>query len=214
MLKAIDVLKQKPLLQLFTVYLRFLIGSAFVIAAIGMGKLSDPIPIMNSDSYPIDASTPPIILFFKVMSESGIYWKFIGWSQIVAGALLMTQKYAKLGALIFFGLILNIFVITLSYNFKGTPYITGLMLFASIYLIIWDMRSFQFLFREEGIIKKLPLNIAHSSYWCVLGVIMLLSAILMSVVKTAVFTTLATLFIEGLLGLVLFFLKKHKKRLE
>ncbi len=85
------------------------------------------------------------------------------------------------------------------------------MLFASIYLIIWDIRSFQFLFREEGIIKKYPLNIAHSSYWYVLGAIMLLSAILMSIVKTAVFTTLATLFIEGLLGLVLFFLKKHKK---
>jgi hypothetical protein len=38
MLAFIDHWKQKSFLQIFTIYLRYLIGGAFVIAAFGMGK--------------------------------------------------------------------------------------------------------------------------------------------------------------------------------
>ncbi|HET6668759.1 MAG TPA: hypothetical protein VFH15_00875 [Pyrinomonadaceae bacterium] len=38
----------------------------------------------------------------------------------------------------YFPLILNIFVITVSMHFTGTPVITGLMLLANIYLLCWD----------------------------------------------------------------------------
>jgi len=33
---------------------------------------------------------------------------------------------------------LNVFFITISYDFRGTPVVTGLMLLATVYLLIWD----------------------------------------------------------------------------
>ena len=46
----------------------------------------------------------------------------------MAGLLLLTQRYALLGALAYVSIMANILVITLSYDFGGTPIITGLLL--------------------------------------------------------------------------------------
>ncbi len=211
MLNIIDRLKQNNILQLFTIYLRYLIGSAFIIAAIGMGKLNGTSNLLNSQNFPMDESTPPIILFFKVMSESGLYWQFIGWTQIVVGILLLTQRFAKLGALIFFGLILNIFVITISYEFKGTPIVTGLMLLATTYLLLWDAKSFQFLFRKKGVLEESRLKIADHSFWGWLGVIMVISIIFLTIMKANMFINLGVIFLEGLIGLLVFFIRKRKR---
>jgi hypothetical protein len=75
--------------------------------------------------------------FFEVLYQTGLYWQFIGWAQLLAGFLLMTQRYAKLGALVNFPILLNVFVITISMEFGVTPLITGLMLAANLMLLIW-----------------------------------------------------------------------------
>lgn len=211
MLDFIDYWKSKTFLQVFTIYLRYLIGGAFVLAAIGMGKLDGNSNLLNSMAQPIQ-NLQPIQQFFRVMTESGLYWKFIGWSQIIAGVLLITQRYAKTGALIFFGMILNIFIITLSYDFKGTPVITGLMLLASIYLLLWDVRSLQFLFMEEGQLTRLPLQIMDRRYWTVLGLIMIFSIVIVMMLKRNLFLQLIIPFAEGLAGFIYFFTIHRKKR--
>ena len=53
---------------------------------------------------------------FETLYQSGLYWKFIGISQLIAAFLLMTQRFSKLGALSFFPIILNIFFIYLERN--------------------------------------------------------------------------------------------------
>ena len=211
-LLRLDQLKQKSFLQIFTIYVRYLIGGAFIIAAIGMGKLGGPkVDIMGASAAPLNDSISRIALFFKVMQESGLYWSFIGWSQIIAGVLLISQRFSKLGAAIFFGLILNIFIITLSYDFRGTPVITGLMLLATTYLIVWDLRSFLFLFQPEGTLVKSQLHIADNSYWTWLGAIMIISALTLALLQIVATIILLLLFLEGLIGFILFFaLKKHK----
>lgn len=212
-LSFIDTCKQYNFLQIFTIYLRYLIGGAFIIAAIGMGKLGGiPVDLMGASATPLNEDIPRITLFFKVMQESGLYWNFIGWSQIVAGALLVSQKFSKLGAVIFFGLILNIFIITLSYDFRGTPIVTGLMLLATIYLIAWDLRSFFFLFKSEGTLIKPQLVIADKTYWIWLGGLMIVSVLILGIIQIDTILALPILFLEGLIGFILFFaLKKHKK---
>ena len=72
------------------------------------------------------------------MYQSGLYWQFIGVGQLLAGLLLMTQRYARLGALLFLPIVANIFVITLSFDFGYTPVITGLMLLANLLLVGWE----------------------------------------------------------------------------
>ncbi|HEX2211084.1 MAG TPA: hypothetical protein VHG93_25600 [Longimicrobium sp.] len=76
--------------------------------------------------------------FFDVLYRSGPYWRFIGAAQVVAGLLMLMPRTATLGAVIFAPVIANIFVITLAYDFNGTPVITGMMLLATVYLLCWD----------------------------------------------------------------------------
>jgi hypothetical protein len=85
----------------------------------------------------ISAQTP-IGYFFEAMYQSGAYWRFLGWSQLVAGVLLLVPATSTVGAILFFPIILNIFVITVSLHFTGTPVITGMMLLASTFLLCWD----------------------------------------------------------------------------
>jgi uncharacterized membrane protein YphA (DoxX/SURF4 family) len=80
----------------------------------------------------------PVGFFFEALYRTGFYWRFLGLCQLAAAALLLVPRTATLGAVVYFALILNIFVITVSVGFVGTPFITGLMLLASVYLLCWD----------------------------------------------------------------------------
>jgi hypothetical protein len=154
----------------------------------------------------------PIQQFFRVMTDSGLYWKFIGWTQIVAGFLLMTQRFARLGALIFFGLILNIFIIMLAYEFKGTPAITGLKLLATMYLLVWDLRSLQFLVRDDVQPVRLSLPVIQSPYWMWLGILMFITIVSFAVLSPNIFIELGVPFIEGLIAFIVYFTMGNKFR--
>jgi hypothetical protein len=69
------------------------------------------------------------------MYRTGFYWRFLGLRQLATALLLLIPRTATLGALVYFPLILNIFVITVPLHFQGTPFITGLMLLANLYLL-------------------------------------------------------------------------------
>ena len=75
--------------------------------------------------------------FFDALYKTGVYWRFIGVAQLLAGVLLLIPRTQALGAVLYFPLILNIFLITVSMRFQGTPFITGAMLLANIYLLCW-----------------------------------------------------------------------------
>ncbi len=85
-------------------------------------------------------------LFFEVLYRSGPYWRFLGLAQVVAGLLVLSRTTATLGALAFFAIMLNVFFITVSYDFRGTPVVTALMLLATVYLLLWDYHRLRGLF--------------------------------------------------------------------
>jgi hypothetical protein len=205
-LQRIDKCKQQPVLQIFTIYLRYLIGAGFVIAAFGMGKFSGQELLISAPGQSIE-KLEPLQQFFKVMATSGLYWNFIGITQVIAGGLLMTQRFAKLGAVIFFPLILNIFVITISYNFKGTPVVTGLMLLATIFLLMWDLDSLQFIFRtarSDNFFKSSVLSVMIHPLWTATGVIMLIMIITMALLKVSVLVHFVSAFVIGLLAFLIY----------
>ena len=88
----------------------------------------------------------PVGFFFEAFYRSGFYWNFIGACQLGAAALLLVPRTATLGALAYFPIILNIFVITFSMGFRGTPFVAGLMLLANLYLLCWDYDRLKCLF--------------------------------------------------------------------
>ncbi|GAB3934764.1 hypothetical protein [Mucilaginibacter myungsuensis] len=136
----ISRLKQNLLLQVFTINLRYLLGSAFVYASIfkinGIRFMPKP-----TEGTPINTLSH----FFEAMYQAGVYWHFIGWGQLIAGFLIMSQSFSTLGAVAFFPLILNIFVITISFNAPNILLVTTLMLFANTYLLIWDWNRLKFI---------------------------------------------------------------------
>lgn len=118
----------------FTLFTRILLATAFIPTGMVklMGERFTLIPVGN-----------PIGDFFEAMYQTGFFWRFIGLAQIVAAVLLLIPRFAHLGAAIFLPIIINIFVITLSLNFAGTPVVTGLMLLAVTWLCVWDFHRFR-----------------------------------------------------------------------
>ncbi len=141
-------LKSKILPQLLVICTRYLIGAAFVFAAV--------VKIQGKRFTTMDGINEPINSawhMFETLYQSGLWWKVMGLGQLIAGLLLMTQRYAKLGALMFLPIISNVFVITLSYDFRGTPVITGLMLLANIMLVLWDWDEVKILVNKTPVLS-------------------------------------------------------------
>lgn len=121
--------RRNPLMQRFTSFNRLLLGIAFI--APGLTKVfGNRFTVLGLDS--------PVGFFFEAMYRTGFYWRFLGLAQIIASLLLLIPRTASFGAVAFFPIILNIFVITVSLKFTGTWVITGLMLLANLYLLCWD----------------------------------------------------------------------------
>jgi uncharacterized membrane protein YphA (DoxX/SURF4 family) len=121
--------KGNRFLKIFTVLTRILLALGFLPSGITK-VLGNRFTILGIDN--------PVGFFFEAMYRTGFYWRFLGLCQLAAAALLVIPGTATIGAILYFPLILNIFVITVSLHFTGTPFITGLMLLANLYLLCWD----------------------------------------------------------------------------
>ena len=159
-------IKNKIIPQIFIIYTRYLIGAAFVFASLIKLK-GNRFTSESGELNPINSAWH----FFETMYQSGLYWKFIGLAQLIAGFLLLTQKFSKLGAVVNLPIILNIFIITLSYYFAYTPLITGLMLLANLMLIIWDWNELKILFNLNPDIDK-NTRLEHDYIWQILGLLL------------------------------------------
>jgi hypothetical protein len=82
-------------------------------------------------------TTDPVGYFFDAFFRAAGYYRFVGAAQLLAALLLLHPSTSPLGAVIYFTIALNIFVITLAVDFAGTEVVTGLMTLASLYLLCW-----------------------------------------------------------------------------
>ena len=114
---------------------RLVIGTRILLCA---GFLPTGVVKLLGRPFTIIDTANPVGLFFHAMHQTGLYWQFLGATQILASLLLLIPRTAHLGAMMFFPVMLNIFVITVSMEFKGTPVVTGLMLLATLLLLAWD----------------------------------------------------------------------------
>lgn len=131
--------RESPFLYRFTLFTRILLAAGFI--PTGMVKLL-------GERFTLISPETPIGAFFEAMYQTGLYWRFLGAGQLVAGLLLLVPRTAHLGAAAFLPIILNIFVVTVALSFTGTPVVTGLMLLAVVYLVAWDYHRFRPLLTE------------------------------------------------------------------
>lgn len=138
--KIISKLKQNIILQIFTILLRYSFGASFVFSSIFKIEVIRFTP-ESGKNEPINS----LAHFLETMYQSSVYWNFIGWGQLTVGFLLMSQIFSTIGAVAFFPVIINIFVITISFDSTNVLIITFLMVFGTIYLLLWDWNKVKFI---------------------------------------------------------------------
>jgi hypothetical protein len=116
-------------LQLFTAFTRVLLAIGFIPPSIPK-ILHRPFTILP-DSHPVGH-------YFNALYQTGFYYEFIGWTQLIAALLLLFPRTAHIGALMFLPIIANIAVLTTSVGFVGTWLITILMCLAAAWLVAWE----------------------------------------------------------------------------
>jgi uncharacterized membrane protein YphA (DoxX/SURF4 family) len=208
----IALYKQKRWANIFVIYLRYLIGATFVFSSIpkilGERFLTD-----NCESAPIN-SFPH---WFETLYRSGIYWNFLGWGQLLAALLLMTQLFATLGAVAFLPIVLNVFFISITYELGiGLPVIAGLLLLANIFLLVWDYNKLRVLLipdsNKDLIIENQYNEFFNNMFWAYLGVIIFATTVVYVLIYDR--NPIAWFFIcvsEGLVGLI-YMNRKYKKQ--
>jgi hypothetical protein len=210
MIGIIDTIRSYIFFKLLTIYLRYLIGFAFVFASVVkiQGKRFTSIP-----------PTEPIGYFFEAMYQTGYYWNFLGWCQFIAGALLVTQRFATIGAFVFLPIILNVFMITHSIDFGlGTPLITTLMLLGTVYLLMWDYRKWVILFyKDQHVYVDLRAepkdNFTEDPLWAITGILFVVFSTIPWIFNWEYFSAWVILMITtGVAALVLVFIRHRTGR--
>ena len=128
-------------LVLFTGVTRVLLALAFVPS--GLVKLLG----QRFTTLPV---TTPVGHFFDGFFAAPEFYRFVGAAQLGAALLLLFPWTAALGAALYLPIIVNIFVITVAVDFRGTQVVSGLMLLANMYLLAWDYD------RWKGLLPKSP----------------------------------------------------------
>ena len=147
----------------------------------------------------------PIGYFFEALFRSGMYWNFLGWGQLIAAILMMSQLFATLGNLIFFFIITNIFFITVSMHFTGTWLIALLMLFASTCLLLWDANRLQYIISKKGF-----LEISHdvtlpeaSKIWQISGILLFVESVSYTLIDNAIKSNHLQLFFVFFIAIIM-----------
>lgn len=123
-----SVVRRRPL-QLFTASTRVLLAVGFI---------PPSIPKILHRPFTVLPDSNPVGHYFNALYQTGFYYEFIGWSQIIAACLLLIPRTSHLGVLMFLPIIVNISVLTTSVGFKGTWLITIFMSIAAVWLTAWE----------------------------------------------------------------------------
>ncbi|MFN0106627.1 MAG: DoxX family protein [Bryobacteraceae bacterium] len=121
-------LRRNRWLRWFAVFCRIALALGFIPAAIVK---------MTGERFTGLPSNNPLGHYFDALHLTGYYYTFIGISQLMAALLLLIPRAALTGAIFYFPIILNIFVLTHATRFDGTRIVT-LMLLANVFLLVWD----------------------------------------------------------------------------
>jgi len=109
--------------------------------------------------------TSAIGAFFEAMYQTGLFWRFIGAVQVVAGLLLLVPRVAHIGALMFLPVICCIAVLTVALDFGLTEVVTAAMLGAVLYLCLWDYDRFRGLLTSRPLEAQLGIPVLRLDRW-------------------------------------------------
>lgn len=120
--------------------------------------------------------------YLEALYHTGYYYTCIGVFQVLAAVLLLIPRTATLGAFIYFPIILNICVLSLSVRFDGSLISAPLMVLANLYLLCWDYDKFKKIFpfkpsqKALWTDKRFPVQFASAAAGAVVLLLLLLNS--------------------------------------
>jgi uncharacterized membrane protein YphA (DoxX/SURF4 family) len=79
----------------------------------------------------------------------GLWAEFVAWSQVLIGLLLLSQRFAVIGAIMLVPMLANIFMITVSLQWRGTPYVNAVLLAMNGFLLWGERHRLKLLFIDD-----------------------------------------------------------------
>ncbi|AMM50695.1 hypothetical protein TH61_05200 [Rufibacter sp. DG15C] len=123
-------------LYLFAIFLRVALAFGFITS--GMVKVLGNRFTVLPDSHPMGN-------FLEAIYNTGFYYTLIGVLQVTAAVLLLIPRTALLGAIIYFPIILNICILSISVRFEGSFVTSPLMVMANLYLLCWYYHRWKYI---------------------------------------------------------------------
>lgn len=166
--------------QLFTIFVRYLLGIAFVWASI--------LKIKGMRFEPHSGENAPmgsLSHLLEAMYRSGFYWYFIGWGQLIAGLLMMSQIFSTIGAVVYLPIMLSIFILTTAFQGPIFLAVTSSMLLANIYLLLWDWNKLKFIvLNNPGQFFDQTTQFSKQKIWTYFGILLAIAIVVFRIVTT------------------------------
>lgn len=129
--------KQNRWVWLFSLFCRITLSFGFIMA--GFVKIID-------ERFASGLSIiHPMGSYLNALHHTGFYYTFIGIVQILAAVFLLIPRLVFQGALLYFPIILNIFILSYAVRFEGSLDTSPLMLLANIFLLLWHYDRLKFM---------------------------------------------------------------------
>ena len=136
---------------LFSIFCRVSLAYAFIVA--GMVKIvGERFASGLSELHPMGA-------YLEALHHTGYYYTFIGIAQVAAAILLLIPRTMALGAILYFPIIVNIWLLSYAVRFEGSFVTAPLMVLANLYLLAWNYDKIRYIlpfrqFSDLGIVEK------------------------------------------------------------
>jgi len=136
---------------LFSIFCRLGLAYAFIVAGI-VKIVGERFASGLSELHPMGA-------YLEALHHTGYYYTFIGIAQVVAAILLLIPRTVALGALLYFPIIVNIWLLSYAVRFEGSIVTSPLMVLANLYLLVWNYDRLRYIlpfrqFSDLEIVQK------------------------------------------------------------
>ena len=136
---------------LFSIFCRITLAYAFIVAGL--------VKIVGERFASGLSVLHPMGSYLEALHHTGYYYTFIGIAQVIAAILLLIPRTVTLGALLYFPIIVNIWLLSYAVRFEGSIVTSPLMVLANMYLLVWNYDRLRYLlpfrqFPDLGIIQK------------------------------------------------------------
>ena len=99
---------------------------------------------------------PPLLI--QQLTPHGLrtFGFFIAISQVIVGALVLSQRYSLLGLIMLVPMNLGILMVTISQNWQGTPYVDAVFTSLNLAALLYEWQSLKFLVLPEQTSLSFP----------------------------------------------------------